>query len=140
MKDNPYSSLIKIIQSQGSKTNTPGIKIAKVTSVSDTNIIIEVDGLPIDKDNIYISDYLLRGYRRELKTDNISNLEKTDGIENLVGSTTSSNHSHGLQNLTINHGVFYTKDTLKINDLVAVIPVLDRQTYIILSKVVRYGQ
>ena len=130
MKENPYSSLIKTMQEQGGKNKTPGIKIARVTHIEETedkvtDIKIEVDELIIDKDNIYISDYLLKGHKREIKTDEITDLKgSTDIINDITG-------------LKINHADVFYKDTLKEGDLVSVFATSDRQSYIILSRVVR---
>lgn len=130
MKENPYSSLIKTMQEQGDKNKTPGIKIARVTHIEETedkvtDIKIEVDELIIDKDNIYISDYLLKGHKREIKTDEITDLKgSTDIINDITG-------------LKINHADVFYKDTLKEGDLVSVFATSDRQSYIILSRVVR---
>lgn len=120
MKENPYSEFINVMKNQSKGSNLE-MKIAKVTHVSDANINIEVDELVIDKDNIYISDHLLKGYKREIETEAITDLE-------------------GIERLKINHADVYYKDTLKVGDLVSVISTADRQTYIILSKVVRYGE
>ena len=130
MKENPYSSLIKTMQEQGDKNKTPGIKIARVTHIEEIedkviDIKIEVDELTIDKDNIYISDYLLKGHKREIKTDEITDLKgSTDIINDITG-------------LKINHADVFYKDTLKEGDLVSVFATSDRQSYIILSRVVR---
>ena len=130
MKENPYSSLIKTMQEQGGKNKTPGIKIARVTHIEEIedkviDIKIEVDELIIDKDNIYISDYLLKGHKREIKTDEITDLKgSTDIINDITG-------------LKINHADVFYKDTLKEGDLVSVFATSDRQSYIILSRVVR---
>ena len=137
MKENPYSSLIKTMQEQGGKNKTPGIKIARVTHIEEiedkvTDIKIEVDELIIDKDNIYISDYLLKGHKREIKTDEITDLKGSTDIEG-----DSVNHKHIIANLKINHADVYYKDTLKEGDLVSVFATADKQTYIILSRVVR---
>ena len=140
MKENPYSRLIKTMQEQGNKNKTPGIKIARVTHIEETedkvtDIKIEVDELIIDKDNIYISDYLLKGHKREIKTDEITDLKGSTDIVNDGGD--SINHEHIITGLKINHADVFYKDTLKEGDLVSVFATSDRQTYIIISRVVR---
>lgn len=151
MSENPYSQMIEIMQKQGSKFNPPSIKIAKVIHVEITggvvtDIKIEVDDLPVDKDNIYISDYLLTKHQRKviLRGERIKFTKS-----NPVGSTeVSSNHSHSLAVVSVDEVPFeldakagpsyiQTEDTLKIDDLVAVMPVYDEQTYIILSRIRR---
>lgn len=150
MSENPYSSIIEIMQKQGSKFNPPSIKIATVVFVEETDtevldIKIRVDGLEIDKDNIYISDYLLKEHKREIRTDPMNTIpskKHMSGVTSIVNDHghNAQDHDHVLTDLTIHHTNIYTRDTLSKGDLVAVMPVKDKQTYIILSRVVRIGE
>lgn len=110
MKENPYSKLIEIMKDAGSSNNPPSIQIAEVVS-PPPNLIIKMGDLQVDKDNILIADYLLGedSYIREYKT---SNDKLTWGDSNYMKYT----------------------DTLKEGDLLGVMPVEDRQLYIILAR------
>lgn len=110
MKDNPYSKLIEIIRDKGSSNNPPSIQIGEVISPLP-NLIIKIGDLQVDKDNILIADYLLKeeSYIREYKS---SNDKSTWGDSNYIKYT----------------------DTLNSSDLLAVMPVEDRQLYIILAR------
>ena len=142
MKENPYSTIINAISKHGNN-ETPTIKIAKVVHVEETNtetldVKIEVDDLTIDKDNIYISDYLLKEHVREFRTDAIAK-PNVSSVTNLVndGGHNASSHLHELETFSIADEKIYTRDTLKVDDLVAVMAVKGKQSYIILSRVVR---
>ena len=147
MNENPYSALIEVMQDQGQKFNPPSIKIATVIYVEETDtkvldIKLEVDKLPVDKDNIYISDFLLKEHMREIRTDSMSNIPSkqfVSGDTSVVNDSgyNAHDHNHEITNLTVHHTKSYTRDTLKKGDLVAVMPVKDGQTFIILSRIRR---
>jgi hypothetical protein len=109
MKENPYSKMIEIMKKQGA-SNPPSIQIGEVIE-PPPNLIIMVNDLPIDKENILIADYLLKeeNYIREYQT---SSDRATWGNINYIKYT----------------------DTLKKGELLAVIPVEDKQLYIILAR------
>ncbi len=131
MKENPYSKMIEIMQKQGATSNPPSIQIGEVIE-PPPNLIIKVNDLQIDKDNILIADYLLKDHMREVRTDTMTN---TPSKQYVTGATTvNSNHSHSIANLTLENTKIYTEDTLEKGDLLAVLPVHDRQLYIILAR------
>lgn len=107
MKDNPYSKMVEIMKKQGSASNPPSIQTGTV--VSPEPLVVKVGELQIDKDSILISDYLLKEYEREYQT---SSDRITWGDTNYIKYT----------------------DTLRKGDLLAILPVEDRQLYIILAR------
>lgn len=131
MNDNPYSKMIEIMKKQGATSNPPSIQIGEVVQ-PPPKLIVKIDDLQIDNDNILIADYLLKNHVREVRTDTMTNVPSKQ-FE--TGTTTvNSNHSHNIAELTINNTKIYTDDTLKKGDLLAVMPVYDRQLYIILAR------
>lgn len=136
-----------MMQDHGGKFNPPSIDIAKVVYVEETNnklidLKIEVNGMPVAKKNIYISDFLLKEHMREIRTDGMTDVGKKNVMNGTVslendGGHNASSHMHSMKTFTVNHTKAYTRDTLKVDDLVAVMAVQDRQTYIILSRVVK---
>lgn len=131
MKDNPYSKMIEIMKRQSANSNPPSIQIGEVIE-PPPNLIIKVNDLQIDKDNILIADYLLKDYMREVRTDTMAN---TPSKQYVTGTTTvSGTHDHNIKNLTLHNTKVYTEDTLEKGDLLAVMPVYDRQLYIILTR------
>lgn len=115
MKENPYSKIIEIIKEKGSSNNPPGIRVGKVVS-PPPNLAIKIDELQIDKDNILIADYLLK------KDDYVRQYE-TSFDKIIWGETKYIRHT----------------DTLKAGELLAVMPVEDRQLYIILARLKEVG-
>lgn len=131
MKNNPYSKIIEIMKDKGSANNPPSIQIGEVIS-PPPNLIIKIGDLQVDKDNILIADYLLRDHMREVRTDGMTNIPSK---QYETGTTTvNSNHSHSIESFTIHNTKMYTDDTLIKGDLLAVMPVYDRQLYIILAR------
>lgn len=68
MKENPYSTLIQLMQEHGAKHNPPSIQVGEIVS-PPPNIIIKIGELQIDKDNILIANNLTP--TDALKTGNI---------------------------------------------------------------------
>ncbi len=125
MKENPYSKMIEIMQKESANTNPPITQIGKV--ISPQPLIIEVGDLQVDKDNILIADYLLQNYKRKIK---VPESETT-------GETAESNsHKHDVVKVGINEVEVTFLDTLKQGDRLAVWPTEDKQTYIIVARVV----
>jgi hypothetical protein len=119
---NGYEKLIKIMRNQGAKYNSPGIQLAKVVN-PPPNFMINTGDVQISKENIYISEYLLNTYKREI---------------NLPSSPAEGNTSEGsIQSISISKADLNFVDTLQTGDIIAVMPTADMQTWIVLDKVVR---
>ena len=127
MKDNPYSKIIEIIKDKGASKNPPSIQIGEVIS-PPPNLIIKIGDLQVDKDNILIADYLLKEHKRQIKSDTMLLPVNETGT-----TTVNSSHSHNIADFTIVDTYIYTKDTLKVGEMLAIMPVYDRQLYIILA-------
>lgn len=148
MKDNPYSKMIEIMKNKGASFNPPSIQIGEVIE-PPPNLVVKVNDLQIDKDNILIADYLLEEHQRKItiKGENIHFTQSTPvGTTDSVndGGTGASSHSHDIDNIEINTPVqigatnessyIQTEDTLKKGDLLGVMPVEDRQLYIVIAR------
>lgn len=105
MKDNPYSKILELTESEQDKDN---VMIGEVVSASP--LIVQIGDLQIDRDNILISDYLLSGHSRNYSTDR------------LIPNGSSSGN------------IRYT-DTVKVGDKLAVLQTSDKQLYIIIARV-----
>lgn len=110
MKENPYSKMVELMKKQGASSSPPSIQIGEVIE-PPPNLIIKVNDLQIDKDNILIADYLLKEekYIRQFKTS-------SDKV-----NWSSTNYIKFV-------------DTLKKGELLAVMPVEDKQLYIVLAR------
>lgn len=77
---NPYSELLNLMREQGAKYNPPTIEIGEV--ISPNPVKIKLGDLQLDKDDVLINDFLLQGYKRQLKVNGITNeYETTDTLK-----------------------------------------------------------
>jgi hypothetical protein len=139
---NPYSSLIEHMRTQGGKNNTPYVQIGVIVSADP--LTVQLGDLQIGKDNLLVADYLLPDYTRkyELRGDIQFNENGSFGATDSATVGDHGSHSHSLTGIDIDtddttqSGDLTFKDGLKIDDIVALIPTLDEQTYIVLARVV----
>lgn len=129
MKENPYSKMIELMQRQGSIVNPPSIQVAEVIS-TPPNLVIKLGDLQVDKDNILIADYLLPGYKRKASQKSAGNIISHDD-----GDPREYSPYTVIEELTHSGSIEFT-DTLQTGDMVVVMPTEDKQTYIILARVV----
>lgn len=157
MQKDALGTILNAMRQEGKRDNPPSLILAEVIA-SPPNIVIKFNGIEVDKDNIYIADYLLKGYKRKFfanKSD--TDVEGQSGTLNLDLDTNEGGftgltlpksdgdppHLHNLDfwkttgnKFTINDGVLTLNSTLQPGDLVAVMPTYDRQSYFILARVV----
>ncbi|WP_158232834.1 DUF2577 family protein [Sporosarcina sp. P17b] len=110
MKENPYSKLLEITKGKNKVIDraTDNVRIGEVVSASPLKITI--GDLPIDRDNVLVSDYLLEEYKRDYKTNRY--------IPN--GSDS---------------GTMVFTDGIKVGDQLAILQTADKQLYIIIARV-----
>ncbi len=130
MKDNPYSKIIEQMKKQGASSNPPSIEIGEV--ISPNPLTIKIGDLQVDKDNILIADYLLKEYKRKIKVPKVTATGETNSAS--VGD--HGTHKHDVVKVGINEVELTFLDTLKQGDRLAVWPTEDKQTYIIVARVV----
>jgi|SRR5665648_117132 len=128
---NPYSKLINHMREQGGKNNSPYVQVGVV--VSEDPLTIKLGDLQIGKANLLVADYLLPDYARKIS------IPITDGSGVMSSESVGDHgsHTHDITQLSITEGDITFTDGLKRDDIVALIPTLDEQTYIVLVKVVR---
>lgn len=103
----PYVKILNLMTKKGAETNPLSICIGKVIS-PPPEIIVQTNNLQLYKEDLYIADYLLKGYSRKVSIT-------PDCTGNIIE----------------------TKDTIEAGDEVAILPTADNQTWIILCKVVK---
>jgi hypothetical protein len=130
MKDNPYSKLIEQMKKQGATSNPPSVQIGEV--ISPNPLTIRIGDLQIDKDNILMADYLLKEYKRKVKIPEATATGETNNVS--VGD--HGTHKHSVDKIGINEVEIIFLDTFKQGDKLAVLSTEDKQTYIILARVV----
>lgn len=108
-RENPYSRLIELMRDEGTHFNPPSIRLAEIKSVEP--LLINIGSVDIDKDNLLISDRLLKEYKRD------------------VVLTTSTNSYTG--------ELSYKDVGLNVGDIVLLLPVNNEQDFVLIDKVVR---
>lgn len=102
----PYVKMLNLMKKKGAESNPLSISIGKVIA-PPPEIIVQTNDLQLYKEDLYIADYLLSGYSRQVS------------ITNSEGSAINM------------------LDTIKVGDELAVMPTEGNQTWIILCKVVK---
>lgn len=150
--DNPYSGIINIMREQGAKNNAPNIMLGRV--VRNSPLLIQVGDIQLDKDNLYVADYLMPNYKRNLKTSFNLNLvidSDTSEVtlesvsigdqEHTFGSHNHGSHKHSFsksinKTIEINNAAYFTDSGLKIGDMVAIQQLQGLNKFIVYCKVV----
>lgn len=126
------------MQEQGKKYNTPAICIGKIVQAQPLQI--KTADLLLDQDNLLISDILSNAYKRSVHI--ISSGELTSSTQATSGGTGDASfatHNHKISasyNINGTANIVFKAD-LKSGDLLALMPTENRQTYIVLCKVVK---
>ncbi|WP_125154301.1 DUF2577 domain-containing protein [Clostridium rectalis] len=116
----PFVELVNLMKVKGAAYNPPSIQIGKV--LSDKPLVVEVGKLQLTKDNFIIAEHLIKNYKRKIN------------IPLCIGEGKAEKYS--ISEIGIKDGEIIFKNSLEKNDKIAIIPTEDRQTYIILAKVV----
>ena len=127
---NPYSALINHMREQGGKNNTPYVQIGLVVSADP--LTIKLGDLQIGKENLLVADHLLPDYARKISIP----ITDGSGVMSSVPVGDHGSHTHTISELGIADGGITFTDGLKADDIVALIPTLDEQTYIVLARIV----
>ena len=96
------------------------------------DIVVKWNNIELTKENIYIAEYLLVGYRREARGHIVSATQNRSGGS---GDAAYASHNHDIDN-DYTDDIIYT-DTLKPGDLVSVLPCAGSQLYIITDNLVK---
>lgn len=99
---------------------------------SPPEIEIAYNDAILDKKDIWISEYLLKGYERTAKGHIVSETQPRSGGG---GYAEFASHTHEINN-DYTDNIIYT-DTLKPGDYVAMLPIDGTKQYFVLDKVVQ---
>lgn len=123
--DNPAAEIVSVIQSIARDNRAQMGLRGKILS-PPPEIQISYNGIILDKEDIWINEQLLVGYRREARGHIVSGTQP---------ETCHATHAHGINNEYTND-IVYT-DTLKAGDYVAMQRIEGTQQYYVLCKVVK---
>ena len=131
MNETPESQLLGILNGVA-KNNQP--EIGKVLA-PPPNIKVQYKDFILEKEDVWISEYLLIGYERTAKGTIVSETQPRSGGG---GYSLFASHTHEINN-PYTDNIIYT-DTLKPGEYVSIMPIQQvegtTQQYIILDKIV----
>lgn len=134
MQENPYSKLLSVMDGVSQNNQSPQMAIGKVLQ-SPPEIKVQYKDFILDKNDCWISEYLLIGYRRTAKGTIVSETQPRGGGG---GYAAYASHTHEINN-PYTDDIIYT-DTIVAGDYVAIYPLQQTegttQQYIILDKIV----
>ena len=126
------------MQEQGKKYNTPAICVGKIVKVQPLQI--KTGELLLEQDDLFISDLLTRTYKRSAHIVSSGELtSSTQAASGGTGEASFATHNHKISapyNLSGTADIVF-EDSLTKGDLLAIMPTENRQTYIVLCKVVK---
>jgi hypothetical protein len=134
MNETPESQLLGIINGVAKNNQPETIQIGKVLA-PPPNIKVQYKDFLLEKEDVWISEYLLIGYERTAKGVIKSETQPRSGGG---GYALFASHTHEINN-PYTDNIIYT-DTLKPGDYVSIMPIQQvegtTQQYIILDKIV----
>ena len=134
MNETPESQLLGILNGVAKNNQPETIQIGKVLA-PPPNIKVQYKDFILEKEDVWISEYLLIGYERTAKGTIISETQPRSGGG---GYALFASHTHEINN-PYTDNIIYT-DTLKPGEYVSIMPIQQvegtTQQYIILDKIV----
>lgn len=132
-RDHYYAEMITMMREQGKKDNPVTLQLGVMQSKNS----VKIDDLILKAEDLYIADYLVSGYEREIKIPYVSGVtvdttqESPFGVPDGEGGYVDTDTK-----VTEQKKITYTDD-LKKGDLVAVQKLHDTNKYVILARVVQ---
>lgn len=134
MNKTPESQLLGILNGVAKNNQPETIQIGKVLA-PPPNIKVQYKDFILEKEDVWISEYLLIGYERTAKGTIVSETQPRSGGG---GYSLFASHTHEINN-PYTDNIIYT-DTLKPGEYVSIMPIQQvegtTQQYIILDKIV----
>lgn len=120
--DHYYAEMLNMMRSQGSKDNPITLLLGVMQSANS----VKIDDLILNSEDLYIADYLVAGYSRQIETPYVSevDVQTEDSGENVT------------TNITRQSSISY-KEGLKKGDLVVIQKLNNNDMYVILARVVQ---
>lgn len=127
-EDDPYFSMVGMMQKEGAEKNPVPFLIGTVTAAEPLQV--KVMDAVIGREQMKVNAGLLAGYSRTMRL----------GTTGATGSTTSggggTSHSHGISSIGIPGGSFTTADGLQTGDQVLLLMSKDQQQFVLLCKLI----
>lgn len=133
-EDNPFMSMVGLMQEQGgSKSNQPFF-IGEVISASP--LIVQIEGVQITEEDMFINEFLLSGYQRAFSMATTTATGTTQSQSGGSGDSSFSSHSHDVETIGIPSGTWVATSSFFVGDKVLLLYSENGQQFVLVCKVV----
>lgn len=123
-----YAEMLEMMRAQGAKDNPPILQLGVMLSSNS----VKIDDLTLYPEDLYIADYLVAGYTRQIKVPYVSWVSVDTTQSNPFASKDNPDPD---TSFSTQAQITYT-DGLKKGDLVAVQKLQNNNMYVIIARVV----
>lgn len=126
--DQYFAEMLTMMREQGKKDNPSTLQLGIMQSANS----VRIDDLTLNSEDLYIADYLVAGYTRQIKVPYVSGVS----VDTTQSNGFASKDNSDLDTRVWTQSQITFTDGLKKGDLVAVQKLQDTNKYVILAKVV----
>ena len=126
-----YAEMIEMMRAQGRKDNPITLQLGVMQSSNS----VKIDDLVLKAEDLYIADYLIAGYTRQIKIPYVSGVTVDTTQNNPFGSVDAQGQYHDPDTRVSTQAKITYIDGLKKGDLVAVQRLNDTNKFVILARV-----
>lgn len=126
-----YAEMIEMMRAQGRKDNPITLQLGVMQSPNS----VKIDDLVLKAEDLYIADYLIAGYTREIKIPYVSGVTVDTTQYDPFGVVDEKGQYHDPDTRVSTQAKITYTDGLKKGDLVAVQKLHDTNKFVILARV-----
>lgn len=126
-----YAEMIEMMRAQGRKDNPITLQLGVMQSSNS----VKIDDLVLKAEDLYIADYLIAGYTRQIKIPYVSGVTVDTTQHDPFGSVDAQGQYHDPDTRVSTQTKITYIDGLKKGDLVAVQRLNDTNKFVILARV-----
>lgn len=126
-----YAEMIEMMRAQGRKDNPITLQLGVMQSPNS----VKIDDLVLKAEDLYIADYLIAGYTRQIKIPYVSGVTVDTTQHDPFGSVDAQGQYHDPDTRVSTQTKITYIDGLKKGDLVAVQRLNDTNKFVILARV-----
>lgn len=126
-----YAEMIEMMRAQGRKDNPITLQLGVMQSSNS----VKIDDLVLKAEDLYIADYLIAGYTRQIKIPYVSGVTVDTTQHDPFGRVDAQGQYHDPDTRVSTQAKITYIDGLKKGDLVAVQRLNDTNKFVILARV-----
>ena len=126
-----YAEMIEMMRAQGRKDSPITLQLGVMQSSNS----VKIDDLVLKAEDLYIADYLIAGYTRQIKIPYVSGVTVDTTQHDPFGSVDAQGQYHDPDTRVSTQAKITYIDGLKKGDLVAVQRLNDTNKFVILARV-----